>query len=419
MKEAEEEITSMKEEGIIEASVSPWSSNIVLVKKKDGSLRFCVDFRQLNDITIKDSHPLPRIDDTLDAISGSKYLSTLDLKSGYWQVGLAENDKQKTTFSFPGGGLWQFTVMAFGLCNAQATFERFMERFLHGLSYDICLVYLDNIIVHSKTFDEQIENLKFVFERLKDANLKLCPNKCQLCQTEVLFLGHKISENGISTDPNKIKAVKDWPTPKSTKEVRSFLGLTSYYRKFILHYADKARPLPKLTEKSVRFQWNDECQESFEILKNALITAPILSYPTEDGTFILDTDARLVSLGAVLSQVQDGTEKVISYYSKTSTRPERSYCVTRRELLAIVNSLKYFHHYLYGRHIIVRTDHGALRWLLSFKSPEGQMARWFEVLASYDFEVQHRAGRSHNNADALSRRPCVGQECSHCNRIEN
>lgn len=144
-----------------------------------------------------------------------------------------------------------------------------------------------------------------------------------------------------------------------------------------------------------------------------------MSYPTEDGTFILDTDARLVSLGAVLSQVQDGTEKVISYYSKTFTRPERSYCVTRRELLAIVNSLKYFHHYLYGRHVIVRTDHGALRWLLSFKSPEGQMARWFEVLASYDFEVQHRAGRNHNNADVLSRRPCVGHECSHCNRIEN
>lgn len=419
MKEAEEEITRMKEEGIIEASISPWSSNIVLVKKKDGSLRFCVDFRQLNDITIKDSHPLPRIDDTLDALSGSKYFSTLDLKSGYWQVGLAENDKQKTAFSFPGGGLWQFTVMAFGLCNAPATFERLMERVLHGLSYDICLVYLDDIIVHSKTFDEQIENLKLVFERLKDANLKLSPNKCELCQTEVLFLGHKISENGISTDPNKIKAVKDWPTPKSTKEVRSFLGLTSYYRKFILHYADKARPLHKLTEKSVRFQWNDECQESFEILKDALITAPILSYPTEDGTFILDTDASLVSLGAVLSQVQDGTEKVISYYSKTFTRPERSYCVTRRELLAIVNSLKYFHHYLYGRHIIVRTDHGALRWLLNFKSPEGQMARWFEVLASYDFEVQHRAGRSHNNADALSRRPCVEQECSHCNRIEN
>lgn len=155
--------------------------------------------------------------------------------------------------------------MTFGLCNAPATFERLVERLLHGLSYDICLVYLDKIIVHSKTFDEQIENLKLVFERLKDANLKLCPNKCQLCQTEVLFLGHTISENGICTDPNKIKAVKDWPTLKSTKEVRSFLGLTSYYRKFILHYADKARPLHKLTEKSVRFQWNDECQESFEI----------------------------------------------------------------------------------------------------------------------------------------------------------
>lgn len=213
-----------------------------------------------------------------------------------------------------------------------------------------------------------------MFDRLKEANLKLSPNKCQLCQKEVLFLGHKVSEQGLSTDPNKIKAVKEWPTPRSTKEVRSFLGLTSYYRKFILHYADKAKPLHRLTEKSEKFHWDENCQKSFEILKNALVTAPVLSYPKENGIFILDTDASLVGLGAVLSQIQNGKETVIAYYSRTFSRPERSYCVTRRELLAIVSSLKNFHHYLYGRHFLVRTDHGALRWLLNFKNPEGQMA---------------------------------------------
>lgn len=214
-----------------------------------------------------------------------------------------------------------------------------------------------------------------MFDRLKEANLKLSPNKCQLCQKEVLFLGHKVSEQGLSTDPNKIKAVKEWPTPRSTKEVRSFLRLTSYYRKFILHYADKAKPLHRLTEKSEKFHWDENCQKSFEILKNVLITAPVLSYPKENGIFILDTDASLVGLGAVLSQIQNGKETVIAYYSRTFSRPERSYCVTRRELLAIVSSLKNFHHYLYGRHFLVRTDHGALRWLLNFKN-DAQKVRW-------------------------------------------
>lgn len=195
--------------------------------------------------------------------------------------------------------------------------------------------------------------------------------------------------------------------------------MTSYYRKFILHYADKAKHLHRLTEKSEKFHWDENCQKSFEILKNALVTSPVLSYPKENGIFMLDTDASLVGLGAVLSQIQNGKETVIAYYSRTFSRPERSYCVTRRELLAIVSSLKNFHHYLYGRHFLVRTDHGALRWLLNFKNPEGQMARWFEELASYDFEIQHRAGKSHNNADALRRRPCIEQHCSHCLRTEH
>ncbi|CAG2223487.1 Retrovirus-related Pol polyprotein from transposon 17.6,Retrovirus-related Pol polyprotein from transposon 297 [Mytilus edulis] len=234
---------------------------------------------------------------------------------------------------------------------------------------------------------------------------------------ETVLSGHIVSESGVATDPNKIQSVKDWPVPKSIKDVRSFLGLTSYYRKIYFEYADKAKPLYKVTENQ-KFVWTEECQQSFEELKTTLISAPILAYPTREDLFILDTDASNVGMGAVLSQLQDGREKVICYFSKTFSRSERKYCVTRRELLAVVASIKHFHHYLYGKYFKVRSDHGALSWLFNFKNPEGQLARWFEVLASYDFKIEHRAGRSHNNADALSRRLCYNKKCPHCARAE-
>jgi predicted aspartyl protease len=418
IKEAEEAIQNMVKQEVIEQSMSPWNSNPVLVRKSDGSLRFCIDFRGVNDITVKDSHPLPRIDDTIDALSGAKYFSTADLKSGYYQIPVAEKDRHKTAFSFPGGGLWQFKRMPMGLSNSAPVFERLMERVLSGLTWKTCLVYLDDIIIFSRTFENHLANLREVFERLKEAHLKLSPKKCHFFKTKVKFLGHIVSDEGVSTDPSKIKAVKDWPIPRNVKEVRSFLGLTSYYRKFIYKYADKAKALHKITEKNQKFTWTEDCQKSFDALKQALISAPILAYPTREDFFILDTDASNVGMGSVLSQVQDGQEKVISYYSKSFNKAERKYCVTRRELLAVVASIKNFHHYLYGRKFKVRSDHGALSWLFNFKNPEGQLARWFEVLASYDFRIEHRAGRSHNNADALSRRPCQETCCPYCLRAE-
>ena len=418
MKDAEEEIQKLVRQDIIEPSTSPWNSNIVLVKKSDGTWRFCVDFRAVNECVLKNSHPLPRIDDTLDALSGARYFSNVDLKAGYFQIPVAEKDRPKTAFSFPGGGLWQFKRMPMGMSNSAPVFERLMEKVLSGLTWKICLVYLDDIIIFSKSFESHIENLQEVFLRLREANLKLSPKKCHFFQKKVKFLGHVVSEEGVATDPAKIQAVKDWPVPKTVKEVRSYLGLTSYYRKFIYQYADKAKCLYKVTEKNQKFCWTEDCQKAFEELKTALITAPILSYPTADDLFIIDCDASNVGMGAVLSQIQDGVETVICYFSKTFSRAERRYCVTRRELLAVIASIKNFHHYLYGRHFKVRSDHGALRWLFNFKNPEGQLARWFEVLASYDFKIEHRAGRSHGNADALSRRPCFEKECPHCIRAE-
>ena len=416
--EAQKAIQDMHQQGLIEPSTSPWCSPIVLVKKKDGGLRFCVDYRRLNAVTRKDSYPLPRIDDTLEALSGMQLFSTLDLRSGYWQVPMEDAAKEKTAFS-AGRGLWQFRVMPFGLCNAPATFERLMEHVLSGLPLSVALVYIDDVLVPGRTFADHLSNLHTVFQRIRSANLKLAPHKCMLLQQKVGYLGHVISGEGISTDPRKIEAINTWPSPESVSQLRSFLGLCSYYRRFIPFFADIARPLHKMLEAGQPFNWTQEAESVFQKLKRMLVEAPILGYPVADAPFILDTDASNNAIGAVLSQFHEGQERVIAYYSRTLTSPEKQYCVTRKELLAVVQAVKHFHSYLYGRHFTVRTDHAALKWLFNFKNPEGQVARWIQRLQEYDYEIQHRQGLKHNNADALSRRPCLAQYCKHCDRLES
>ncbi len=277
---------------------------------------------------------------------------------------------------------------------------------LAGLNWQICLIYLDDIIVHGRTFDSMVANLENAFSRLQDAGLKLKPRKCQLFCKEVEYLGHIISATGIRTDPKKIDAVKQWPTPRNLTELRSFVGLCSYYRKFIKGFANIAKPLHKLTEKSQTFKWTDECERAFETLKQKLIESPTMAHPDFSKPFVLDTDASDLGIGAVLSQNIDGQERVIAYASRTLSKSERRYCVTRKELLALVNFVKYFRHYLYGKQFTVRTDHASLRWLMNFRNPEGQVARWIEILSGYDIKIEHRAGRTHQNADGLSRIPC-------------
>lgn len=414
--EVEKMIQTMKKEDVIEESCSPWSSPVVLVQKKDGTKRFCVDYRMLNSVTKKDSYPLPRIDDTLDVLSGSTWFSTLDLKSGYWQVGLANGAKEKTAFS-AGAGLWQFKVLPFGLCNAPATFERLMERVLKGILFKTCLVYLDDIIVFGPSFDEHLIRLKEVLTRLKQAGLQLNPKKCQLFQSRVEYLGHIVSSAGIETDPKKIDAVKTWPTPSNKRELRSFLGLCTYYRRFVKNFADIACNLHVLTEKNRQFQWTTENETSFQELKTRLCEAPVLAYPIPGELFILDTDASNDGIGGILSQRINQDEKVLAYYSRKFNKAERNYCVTRRELLAMVETMKHFGKYLIGKRFLIRTDHAALKWLTNFKNPEGQIARWLERLQSFEFVIEHRKGLKHGNADALSRRPC-GELCSHCLKTE-
>lgn len=231
------------------------------------------------------------------------------------------------------------------------------------------------------------------------------------------YLGHVVSRDGVTVDSDKVAAVQQWPRPKDRNEVRSFLGLCTYYRRFVLEFARIAKPLTRLTEENRRFDWNHECEEAFDNLKKALTSAPILSYPRLDGQFILDTDASNTAIGGVLSQRQEGQEKVIGYFSKVLSKAERNYCVTRRELLAVVKAAEHFYKYLYGRSFLLRTDHAALKWLVNFKNPEGLIARWIERLQEYQFDIEHRAGMVHRNADALSRRPCP-EDCPHCFRAE-
>ena len=413
--QAREELQRMVEKGVVQPSSSPWASPLVLVKKKDGSVRFCVDYRQLNGVTRKDAYPIPRIDETLDTLAGSCIFTTLDLLSGYWQVAMHPADKEKTAVCTQ-DGLFEFNVMPFGLCNAPATFQRLMDCVLAGLHWQSCLVYLDDVIILGRSFPEHLNNLRAVFDRLREAGLKLKTSKCNFCQKEVVFLGHIVSEEGISTDPAKVQAITSWPTPTSQRQVQQFLGLCNYYRRFIQDFATMAKPLHRLTEKTCEFQWSDQCAEAFRKLKQRLSQAPILAFPDFTKTFVLDTDASNDGIGAVLSQENDGRETVVAYASRVLSKAERSYCVTRRELLAVVTFLQHFRPYLLGRHFVVRTDHGSLTWLRNFKNPENQLARWLERMQEYDFDIVHRPGRKHGNADALSRVPC--KQCGRQNRRE-
>ena len=361
----------------------------------------------MNAVTRKDAYPLPRVDDTLDTLAGSKWFSTLDLLSGYWQVEVDPNDREKTAFC-TSEGLFEFCVMPFGLCNAPATFQRLMDAILAGLQWSSCLVYIDDLIIPGKTFPEHLDHLRQVFQRLKGAGLRLKPSKCNFCLKEVEFLGHVVGTEGVRTDPAKTEKVATWPVPTSKREVQQFLGLANYYRRFVKNFATIAKPLHHLTEKTAKFEWTEQAQSAFEELRLRLVTAPVLAFPDYTRPFILDTDASETGVGAVLSQLcEDGSECVVAYASRVLTRPERRYCVTRKELLAVVTFIQHFRSYLLGREFQLRTDHGSLTWLATFRQPEGQLARWLEKLQEFHFFIVHRPGKRHGNADSLSRRPCT------------
>ena len=420
--EVERELQQMLEQGIISDSTSPWASPVVLVRKKDGSCRFCIDYRALNEVTKKNAFPIPRIDENLDYLGGNRWFCTLDLQSGYWQIGMKEEDKEKTAF-ITHKGLYEFNVMAFGLCNAPATFQRMMSIMLNGLIGITCLVYLDDVIIFGETQQECLSNLKGVLQRLRQYSLKLRPKKCHLFKREVEYLGRIVSSEGVRTDPEKIKAVLGWPEPHTVKEIKSFLGFCSYYREFIPAFSDIAAPLISLTKKTPGpgiVELTPEAKQAMKELKNAFTKTPLLGFPQGTGTYILDTDASLTSIGGVLSQIQNGKEVPICFASHRLNRAQMNYCTTKKELLAIVVYAKRFRHYLFGTDFKIRTDHASLKWLLNFKEAEGIMGRWLSQLSELgvtNSSILHRKGKQHINADALSRRPtrkCPRKDCQDC-----
>jgi hypothetical protein len=405
----EQNLKEMKEEGVIEPSKSPWASPVVLAPKKDGSMRFCVDYRKLNSMTVRDAYPIPRIDDTLDALQEAKFVSTLDLRSGYWQVEMDKESKEKTAF-ITHKGLYEFNVMPYGLTNAPATFQRLMDIVLAGLKWQSCLVYIDDVVIYSPTFEQHLIDLKNVFQALREANLTLKASKCCFCRKEMKYLGHIITQDGIKPDPTLTKAVSNFPQPKTIKDVQSFLGLSGYYRRFIKDYAKIAEPLIKqlrqLKERNYHLNWTPQCTIAFETLKKKLINAPIMSTPNFNEPFILELDACEYGLGAVLAQEYDKRKFVIAYASRTLSPPERNYSATEREALAIVWATQHFRPYLEGTKVLIRSDCKALQWLKNAKDISGRLARWAMKLSAFQIEsIQYRPGTANANADSLSRNP--------------
>ena len=407
--EIDKQIDEMLRKGLIEPSDSEWASPVLMVGKKDGSLRFCIDYRRLNDITKHDAFPLPNINDCLSSLGkGCSYFSSLDLASGYWQMGMEKESQEKAAFTTH-RGLFKPLVQPFGPKGGVAHFSRVMDSLLGSLQWKMLLIYLDDILVYGKNFQEHLERLGVVLRTLIKANLKLKPEKCNLFRRSVKFLGHIISDKGIQPDLDKLKSVKQWPVPSSKEAVQSFLGFVSYYRRYVKNFSALAEPLIALTRKHVKFKWDSDCEKAFANLRDALVAYPILAYPDFSEPFVLTTDASATGLGAVLSQGggREGQERVIAFASRTLTKAERNYSATERECLAIVWATEHFEYYLLGAPFIIYTDHDPLTYLRSVPQPHGRLARWVLKLEQFDYQLRHKAGKSIAHADGLSRQEPV------------
>lgn len=407
-KEVDKQIQDMLNQKIIQPSHSPWNSPVWIVPKKpDASnkpkFRLVIDFRGLNAKTIDDKFPLPNITDILDKLGRSQYFSTLDLVSGFHQVEMHPDSVAKTAFSTETGH-FEFLRMPFGLKNSPPTFQRVMNNILRGIQNETALVYLDDILIYSTSLKEHIDRLREVFNRLREANFKVQLDKTEFLRKEVAYLGHIVTPEGVKPNPDKIRAIKNYPIPKNTKEIKGFLGLLGYYRKFIKDFAKLTKPLTHCLKKETKIDINKpEYVNSFEICKNILCNEPLLQYPDFEKEFILTTDASNYAVGAILSQIKNGADLPIAYASRTLNKSETQYSAIEKELLAIVFGTKYFRPYIYGRKFKIYTDHKPLQWLFSVKEPNSRLLRWRLKLEEYDYEIKYKKGKSNKNADALSR----------------
>jgi len=397
----DEQIVKLLELGIIAPSRSSWGSPIVLVKKHDGSFRMCIDFRKLNEATKPELQPLPFFEDTFDRMSGMKIFTTLDLKSGYWQVALDKESRQLTAFICH-RGLYEWRRMPMGLRNATATFQRLMKQVLAGLEH-FTEVHVDDIIIFSKNYEEHLQHVHSVLERLADAHLILNLPKCHFAQSELKFIGHIFSDKGIRPNPEKIEAMLKLESPDDATKARSFLGAANYYRRFISHYSEIARPIIEVCKPSVVFRWGQRQQEAFDQLKTELSKQPILVHPNFDMPFKVTCDASDYAISGMLSQSYDNIDHPVAYYSRTLSGPQLNYYILEKECLAIVESIKNWRHYLNYSPFVVETDHAPLKWLRSLQEPTRRQTRWSIYLQEYEFTVVHKPGKLNVVADALSR----------------
>lgn len=395
----------MLENNIIRPSDSPYASPVILVKKADGSYRFCIDYRKLNAITKRDVYPLPRIDDMLDALGKAIIFTTFDLESGFWQIPVHPDDIEKTAFNTQQGH-YEFRVLPFGLTNAPSTFQRVMDRVLRP-HQAYCKVFVDDIIIFSDTVDQHYIHVQNVLTSINNARMTIKLKKCKMGKNEVRFLGHLVSHRTIKPDPEKIAAVKAFPVPTTVVQLQSFIGLVGYYRRFIRQLSTTAEPLYKLLKKNSVWHWTLTHQNAFDKLKTALTSSPLLSLPDFTQTFYLHTDASLSGLGAVLCQKTDEAEHPICYASKTLNAAQRNYTVTEQEALAVVWAVKLFRPYLLGRPFFIVTDHSALKSLFKHKDTSSRLMRMILQLQDYDYTIIHRPGTQNTNADVLSRLPAL------------
>lgn len=403
-KQIEKEIDVMLENDVIEPSISPWCSPVLLVKKPNGENRLCLDSRQLNKITKRDTYPLPRVTTIIDNLRSAKYLSTLDLKSAFWQIPLENTSKEKTTFAVPGRGLFQFKVMPFGLVNASQTQQRLMD-ILFQAHNDKVWAYLDDIIISTSTFEEHLEVLRLVMAILKEANLSINVEKCKFARASLKFLGYIVDREGLRTDPEKVTAILNFPRPKSFTELKRFIGLASWYRRFVQNFAVIAAPLHNLTKgnKKTKFVWSLAAEQAFLNLKTLLTSAPVVSCPDYNKPFTIQCDASNEGIGAVLCQKTDDSDQPVAYLSRKLNDCEKRYSASEKELLSVVYAVEKFRPYIDGVHFTVITDHKALVWLHKMKDPHGRLARWAMKLQQFSFDIAHRPGKLNVVPDALSR----------------